>query len=1147
MLHAVLKGGRRTASGWVGGALAAFLVIGSLVASAPVATAGDGGLTAPLGQSPVGALVQGVWDDSMFAVKDDSWFVTRSGGASWSALDEAEGISERADLVHLDARAAVFLATQSGEDDDGNSVTDSTLWLVDHQAEQAGIDRHDFPGRDVVSADGTKAIVAEGGAFVAVDLATSLETGLQTEPGVDGNASWWELGSPQALLVGVTYASDSMTPVRSTVDPVPLDGNSAGDAAFEVPGGLYYAGWNNGIEYLVLKKTSGASTFEFDYCTRATGASTSVCNVLKSGISTKSFQQLAAGKVGHFAQMQVGGSLYVTDLTRNPLTGKLPATVKVTGVNADHFPDGTRTRFAMVGSHARPIVADTTLGSGGVFEVGPTGKAVRISTGPTGPVVPDQLSLSASRVAGVDGRGAGTAWVRDLSALGSEQVMSTRGREALVSAGRTALNSADGLVLTDQGARVAKLPAWSVVGEFSGPYLIGYPKAKSGKPTVLAGTRTLAFGKYDYPLALFGSVVAAITYGSTDWWITLYDVSTGTPAEIATVDISDYSWLDSVYVWGDNVAVSGYTDPDSDETLARVTNFRTGDLIRQRAFPFGGGVYGLGDGVALLGSDEDPDWQLLDLGSGAVASLDGASDKVIPAFDGAGRVAFATDSSLVVRQLSFAGSSAPRALWSSAQASFNSNAGESSPFRVSVDATKALAGGALVIDGQGPLSGTSVFVPVKASSDGSLRMSWDGKVEGDNLVAPAGTYAWRLEGFDGLVAVDGTTALGGTFTVTNDPVPYPQVAPVIDKTKPATGQVLTADAGPHPSDATIDYQWYAGTTAIPDGKAATYEVRPADVGKTLKVKVTFSGAKNYLGSSRTSAATSKVAKGTMVKGTVTMDDPAPQVDAPVSAVLDGWGPAPVTPTYQWYRVSAKNKATAISKQTKAVYIPTGADVGYRLKVVATGTKPGYTSAAVSSPLSPVVLAGAYQSVPTPEVTGTARVDMTLRAVPGTYASADGAEVAPSFGYQWYRVNGAVTTAIKGATGPTYRATAADLGLTLKVRVTAKRSGYPTATTDSGTTDPVAAPMKAGTVTIGGVAATGSELTATIAGWVPEDVTVSYQWYRGTTSIANADTASYTPGAADLGKKLRVRVTGAADGYASVTVYSAYTVAVVAGK
>lgn len=74
----------------------------------------------------------------------------------------------------------------------------------------------------------------------------------------------------------------------------------------------------------------------------------------------------------------------------------------------------------------------------------------------------------------------------------------------------------------------------------------------------------------------------------------------------------------------------------------------------------------------------------------------------------------------------------------------------------------------------------------------------------------------------------------------------------------------------------------------------------------------------------------------------------------------------------------------------------------------------------------------------PSISGTPREGETLSANPGTWSG----DQPISFGYQWLRcdANGGNCTAIGGATGRSYTLTAADVGRSIRVRVTARNSG-----------------------------------------------------------------------------------------------------------
>ena len=69
-------------------------------------------------------------------------------------------------------------------------------------------------------------------------------------------------------------------------------------------------------------------------------------------------------------------------------------------------------------------------------------------------------------------------------------------------------------------------------------------------------------------------------------------------------------------------------------------------------------------------------------------------------------------------------------------------------------------------------------------------------------------------------------------------------------------------------------------------------------------------------------------------------------------------------------------------------------------------------------------------------------------------------------------------------------------------------------------------------TITGPAVVGGSLTAVPGGW-DSGVALSYQWLRAGAAIAGATTSTYQVSSADVGKKVRVVVTGSLTGYTSV--------------
>ena len=80
--------------------------------------------------------------------------------------------------------------------------------------------------------------------------------------------------------------------------------------------------------------------------------------------------------------------------------------------------------------------------------------------------------------------------------------------------------------------------------------------------------------------------------------------------------------------------------------------------------------------------------------------------------------------------------------------------------------------------------------------------------------------------------------------------------------------------------------------------------------------------------------------------------------------------------------------------------------------------------------------------------------------------------------------------------------------------------------------------------ITGTPAVGQALTASTGTWNLKGTTFHYQWLAGTTAVG-ADSATYTPTAADVGKAISVVVTASVAGIGSATAQSAATVPVAA--
>jgi subtilisin family serine protease len=150
--------------------------------------------------------------------------------------------------------------------------------------------------------------------------------------------------------------------------------------------------------------------------------------------------------------------------------------------------------------------------------------------------------------------------------------------------------------------------------------------------------------------------------------------------------------------------------------------------------------------------------------------------------------------------------------------------------------------------------------------------------------------------------------------------------------------------------------------------------------------------------------------------------------------------------------------------------------------------------------------------------------------------------AATFTYQWRR-DGEM---ISGATEPTYTPRGADAGAALTVTVVGSADGRtPTSTTSAET--PVVAPgdLAASVPQISGTVRVGSTLRALAGSWT-SGTGFSYQWYADGTAISGATGFSFTPAAAQRGKRLTVRLVGSRAGYGGASRTSAASAAVASG-
>ena len=340
------------------------------------------------------------------------------------------------------------------------------------------------------------------------------------------------------------------------------------------------------------------------------------------------------------------------------------------------------------------------------------------------------------------------------------------------------------------------------------------------------------------------------------------------------------------------------------------------------------------------------------------------------------------------------------------------------------------------------------------------------------------------------------------------------------------GSKLTAIPGAWTTGSSFTYQWLKSGVAISGATAVSYTPSSADLGKTLAVRVTGSKS-GYTTVAKTSTATAVVAAGVLTAPTPTISG-TPKVGVTLTAIPGVWTSG-TTLTYQWLKAGV-----AISGATAVSYTPSSADLGKTLAVRVTGSKSGYTTVAKTSTATAVVAAGVL-TAPTPTISGTPKVGVTLTAIPGVWTS------GTTLTYQWLKAG----VAIANATADKYTIGAADASKALSVRVTGVKAGYATASKTSVASSAVAlGDLTSATPTITGTLRVGSVLTANPGTWT-SGTAFSYQWLRSGTAINGATALNYTPTASDLGKTLSVKITGSKTGYSSANKTSASTTAIAA--
>lgn len=365
--------------------------------------------------------------------------------------------------------------------------------------------------------------------------------------------------------------------------------------------------------------------------------------------------------------------------------------------------------------------------------------------------------------------------------------------------------------------------------------------------------------------------------------------------------------------------------------------------------------------------------------------------------------------------------------------------------------------------------------------------------------------------------------------------PTNTVAPAVSGT-PADGQLLTATDGTWTGTGTVTTtrRWqrcdYTGQNCVNlAATGTTYTVASADVGSTLRVVVT--------GTDTTGSAAAASPVTAVVTGNVPANTVAPTITGTtrqgqtLTGTTGTWtGSTPITYAYAWLRCDAAGgSCSAIGGATASTYVLQAADVASTIRVRLTATNPAGSTQASSLQSAAIAPAAPPVNTVLPTISGTARDGQTLTSTTGTWTGT----ATITYARQWQRCNSSGgACANVSATGASYALTAADVGSTVRVVVTATNpDGSSSATSAVSAVVAVNPPGSSAAPAVSGSTRAGQALTTTNGTWSgTAPLTYAYAWYRcdsggaGCVAIGGATATTYTLQVADVGSTVRSEVT-----------------------
>ncbi|WP_148572492.1 CHAP domain-containing protein [Nocardioides caldifontis] len=284
------------------------------------------------------------------------------------------------------------------------------------------------------------------------------------------------------------------------------------------------------------------------------------------------------------------------------------------------------------------------------------------------------------------------------------------------------------------------------------------------------------------------------------------------------------------------------------------------------------------------------------------------------------------------------------------------------------------------------------------------------------------------------------------------------------------GATLTATAGTwSPADVTTSLQWRVAGKDVKGATSSTYQVRPADLGKRVRVVVTATRS-GYPTATVMSRRTAVVGEAALVPTAVPSVTGDAVVGGTLTATTGTWDPVPASHSYQWLV-----GGVAVPGAQASTFAPRPEHLGKTVTVQVTARKDGFEPVTATSrptgAVQPGTLAVAPPALADSDGDGKPTPGETLTVTPGTVPGASAPKVV------WLRG----TTPVAGATATKYAVTAADLGQPLTVRLVWSRPGYKETTVEASTGRPVKAVPTVGVAAAPGKRTLGLTVSVTAAG------------------------------------------------------------------